>query len=213
MRSENSFRFQLSPSKYKDFGSSSPNANRMVVRVRIDPRTTALPREILANGNMRRSKRDYDTLVLSLSLTCRTVDASGVCKYLKTQRFVEWHRQARKHESIQPGIRFKNRLRESPLTIGTLSVGPIRHRIRFWAGRRRSVYDQSTRKSLLTNGLRSSDNFGTGVGGLNPSAPTSSHFSRSSCWLRWAVCDLPSDVSPFRRVSEDTCHTIVRTIE
>jgi hypothetical protein len=75
------------------------------------------------------------------------------------------------------------------------------------------VSDQSTRKSLLTNGLRPSENFGTGVGGLNPLAPTSSHFSRSSCWLRWAVCDLPSDVSPFRRVSEDTCHTIVRTIE
>jgi hypothetical protein len=102
----NSFRYQLSPSKYKDSASSSPNVDRMVVKVRIDPRTTAFPREIWAKGNMRRSKRNTIRWFWGLVLLEGPLMPSGVCKYLKTQRFVEWHRRARKHEPVQPEIRF-----------------------------------------------------------------------------------------------------------
>jgi hypothetical protein len=57
MRSENSFRFQLSSSKYKDSASSSQNVNRMVVKVRIDPRITALPHEIFGEWEQAAKQR------------------------------------------------------------------------------------------------------------------------------------------------------------
>jgi hypothetical protein len=69
--------------------------------------------EIWANGNMAAQRKAIRVAIHSFSglvVPAERLMPSSPCKYLKTQGFVEWHRRAREHESVQTEMRFSKSL-------------------------------------------------------------------------------------------------------